>query len=101
MIIAADDGFVVGVPTTMTAVGFFQAATEPAIAAGEREDVARRLANNREGWNAVAVGVRGYAGLSLKADKEADAVAGALADCAARDRGCRVIAIGMFSVAGK
>jgi adenylate cyclase len=100
-IIAADNVFVVAVPATMKAAGFFRAATEQAIAPAERDDVARRLAGNPGGWNAVAVGLRGHAGLSLKAGSEAEAVSQALADCGARDQECRVIAIGMFSVAAK
>jgi hypothetical protein len=63
--------------------------------------VARRLKDNTGGWSAVAVGIRGYAGLALKADSEKESIASALADCGARDRECRVIAIGMFSVEAK
>ena len=63
--------------------------------------MARRLKDNTTGWNAVAVGIRGYAGLALKAGSEKESVAAALADCGARDRECRIIAIGMFSVEAK
>ena len=100
-IVAADNAFVVAVPSTMKAVGFFNAATAQAIGAAERSDAARRLADNPGGWNAVAVGLNGHAGLSRKAANEADAVSQALADCGARDQECRVIAIGMFSVEAK
>jgi class 3 adenylate cyclase len=100
-IVATDNAFAVGVPTSMKATGFFRPASEPAIALSEREDVARRLKDNATGWNAVAVGIRGYAGLALKAGSESESVTAALADCGARDRECRIIAIGMFSVEAK
>jgi class 3 adenylate cyclase len=100
-VVATDNVFAVAVPVSMKATGFFQPATERAITTGEREDVARRLKDNTGGWSAVAVGIRGYPGLALKAESEKDAIAAALADCGARDRECRVIAIGMFSVEAK
>jgi adenylate cyclase len=100
-ILATDNVFAVAVPVSMRPVGFFQPATERAITTGEREDLGRRLKDNTGGWSAVAVGIRGYAGLALKADGEKEAIASALADCGARDRECRVIAIGMFSVEAK
>jgi class 3 adenylate cyclase len=100
-ILATDNVFAVAVPVSMKPTGFFQPATERAITTGEREDVARRLKDNTGGWSAVAVGIRGYAGLALKAGSEKESVAAALADCGARDRECRVIAIGMFSVDAK
>jgi adenylate cyclase len=50
------------------------------------------------GWNAVAVGTSGRAGLGLKAADEQSAVNAALADCAKRDSDCHVIAIGPFTV---
>jgi class 3 adenylate cyclase len=100
-IIAIDNVFAVAVPATMKPVGLFQPAGDPAIAAGEREEVARRLADNAGGWSVVAAGLRGRAGLALKAASESEAIANALADCGARDGECRVIAIGMFSVAAK
>jgi hypothetical protein len=100
-VVATDNVFAVAVPVSMKATGFFRPATERAITTGEREDVARRLKDNTGGWSAVAVGIRGYPGLALKAESEKDAIAAALADCGARDRECRVIAIGMFSVEAK
>ena len=69
-IIATDNVFAVAVPISMKPTGFFQPAAEPAITTGEREDVARRLKDNTGGWSAVAVGIRGYAGLALKAESE-------------------------------
>ena len=100
-ILATDNVFAVAVPTSMKAIGFFQPASERAIATGEREDVVRRLKDNTGGWSAVAVGIRGYTGLALKAGSEKESIAAALADCGARDRECRVIALGMFSVEAK
>jgi hypothetical protein len=100
-IVVTDNAFAVGVPTSMKAKGFFQPTAEPAIALSEREDVARRLRDNATGWNAVAVGIRGYAGLALKTGSEKESVEAALADCGVRDRECRIIAIGMFAVEAK
>jgi TIR domain len=100
-VIAIDDNFVVPIPTTMKAVGFFQPATDSAIAAGLRDDVAGRIGSGADGWSAVAAGTKGRAGLMLRAANEAKAIAGALADCAKQDRACRVIAIGLFAVEPK
>jgi len=101
MIVAVDDVFVVPIPITMKVVGFFRAASDGAIAAAARDDVARRIGNATSSWNAVAVGAGGQPGLMLKATNEQTAVDGALADCAKRDRSCRVIAIGPFAVEPK
>jgi class 3 adenylate cyclase len=101
MIIAVDDVFVVPIPTTMKAVGFFRAAGNAAIAPEAREDVIRRIRNAASGWNAVAVGASGRPGLMLKAANEQDAVDGALADCSRQGQACRVIAIGPFAVEPK
>jgi len=98
MVVALDDVFVVAVPTTLKATGFFQAASNTQIAADAKADVARRLADAPAGWSAVAVGINGRPGLALKAQAERDAVNEALADCAKRDSNCRIIAIGPFSV---
>lgn len=98
MIVAVDDSFVVPVPTTLKAIGFFKIAGNPVIAADARDDVARRLADASSGWNAVAVGTAGRPGLGLKAATEQAAVNGALAECARRDGDCHVIGIGPFSV---
>jgi Caspase domain len=98
MIVALDDVFVVPVPTTSKATGFFEAATHPSIARDARNDVANKLAEVPSGWNAVAVGASGRPGLGLRATNEANAVSDALADCAKHDSDCRVIAIGPFTV---
>jgi class 3 adenylate cyclase len=98
MIVAIDDVFVVPIPTTRKPIGFFRASGNAEIAPDAREDVARRLGNAANGWNAVAVGAEGRPGLMLKAANEQSAIDGAVADCAKKDRACQVIAIGPFSV---
>lgn len=97
MIVAVDDSFVVPIPTTLRVTGFFKAVGNGAISPEARDDVARQLADS-SGWNAVAVGAAGRAGLGLKGASEQAAVNGALADCVKRDSDCHVIAIGPFSV---
>jgi hypothetical protein len=100
LVVVVDDDFVVPIPATMKAVGFFKAASAPTIAPGARDDVAHRLAN-AGGWTAVATGVDGRAGVAVKAASEQAAIDAALADCARQDRSCRVIAIGPFAVEPK
>jgi class 3 adenylate cyclase len=101
MIVAVDDDFVVPVPTTMKAVGFFRHASPSAIAPGLRDELVRRIGNAGGGWSAVALGAGEKAGLALKAANEQAAIDGALADCAKQDRSCRIIAIGPFAVEPK
>ena len=98
MIIAVDDEFVIPIPTMMKPVGFFQPAGNGLIAPGSRDEVARRLATGTSGWSAVATGGDGLVGMVLNASNEQKAIEGALSDCSSHDRGCRVIAIGPFSV---
>lgn len=98
MIVAIDDRFVVPIPTTMKATGFFQANTNALILPEMRTDVARRLGNVTTGWSAVTVGNGGNPGLALGALSEQAAIDGALANCGTHDRNCRVIAIGPFLV---
>jgi class 3 adenylate cyclase len=98
MIVALDDAFVVPVPTTMKAVGFFHAERHPSIASDARDDVAHKLAEASGGWNAVAVGAAGRPGLALKSSSEQIAVNEAMGNCTSRDSDCRVIAIGPFAV---
>jgi len=100
MIVAVNDDFVVPVPATMKAVGFFHPASASAIAPELRDDVARRLGNG-SGWSAVAAGAGGQVGVMPQAASEQAAVDGAMADCAKQDRSCRVIAIGPFAVEPK
>jgi adenylate cyclase len=97
-VIAVDDVFVVPVPTTLKATGFFRAASNASIAAEARDDVARKLGDATGGWSAVAVGASGRPGLALKAASEQNAVNEALGNCVKRDSDCHVIAIGPFSV---
>jgi hypothetical protein len=99
MIVAVDDVFVVAAPALMKATAFFRAGSNSSIAAGEREDVARKLADAPDGWSAVAVGTTGRPGLGMKAASEQDAINQALGNCAKRDSECHVIAIGPFVVA--
>jgi TIR domain len=98
LVVAVDNVFVVPVPETMKAVSLFHPASEPSIASDARNVVAGRLANAINGWNAVAVGGSGRAGVMLRAASEQAAVEGALADCSRQDHSCRVIAIGPFLV---
>jgi len=97
-IVAADDVFVVPVPLLMKATGFFKAESNASIAASEREDVARKLADAPSGWNAVAVGTNGRSGVAVKAASEQSAINDALGSCVKRDTDCHVIAIGPFVV---
>jgi adenylate cyclase len=98
IIIALNDDFVVPVPTTLEAIGLFNAAETALIAPEARADAARRLDDAASGWNAVAVGAARRPGLGLKQASEQDAVNAALSDCAKRDRDCHVVAIGPFAV---
>jgi class 3 adenylate cyclase len=98
MIVAADDDFVVPVPTTLRAIGFFRADRHPSIASDARDVVARKLADASSGWSAVAVGAAGRPGLALKARNEQDALNESLGNCAKHDSDCHVIAIGPFAV---
>ena len=98
MIVAADDVFVVPVPTTLKVIGFFRPDRNPAIAVNVRDDVARKLADASSGWSAVAVGTSGRPGLGLKAASEQNAVNDALGNCVKHDSDCHVIAIGPFAV---
>ena len=98
IIVAIDDTFVVPVPTTFKANGFFRADKNPSIAPDARDDVARKLADASSGWNVVAVGASGRPGLALKAASEQSAISEALGNCAKHDRDCRVIAIDPFTV---
>ena len=98
IIVALNDDFVVPVPTTLEAIGLFNAAETALIAPEARADAARRLDDAASGWNAVAVGAARRPGLGLKQASEQDAVNAALNDCAKRDRDCHVVAIGPFAV---
>jgi len=99
MIIAIDDTFVVPIPSTVKVIGFFQAAENQRILPRMRDDVARRLAEARTGWSAVAVGASGMPRVASGAASEQSAVEDALAACNQQDKGCELIAVGPFSVA--
>jgi hypothetical protein len=98
MVIAVDNSFVVPVPSSMDAVGLFRPTAEPLIAPELRPDLARRFGNATKGWKAVATGVSGRPSIAINAASEQAAVEGALRDCQATDRECRIIAIGPFRV---
>ena len=98
MIVAADDAFVVPVPLLMKAIGFFKAASNPSIAASERDQILQGSSRRRRPAGprspSAAPGARG----SLKATSEQNAINDALGDCVKRDSDCHVIAIGPFVV---
>ena len=98
LLVAIDDVFVVPLPTVLKVTGLFHAANNSSIAPEARDDIVRRLAAASSGWNAVAVGVSGRAGLGLKEGSEQSAINEALGACAKHDSDCHVIAIGPFSV---
>jgi adenylate cyclase len=100
MVVAVNEYFVVPVPTTMKATGFFRPSSADAIAPGLRDEVAHRLGNGT-GWMAVAAGAAGKPGVMTKASSEQAAIDGAMADCARQDTSCRVISIGPFTVEPK
>lgn len=98
MIIALDDVFAVPIPRSMKIIGFAKPGTINAISPELREDVARRLGNSTSGWNAVAVGAAGRAGIKLSAATEQVAIDGSMDACGKQDRDCRVTVIGAFLV---
>jgi hypothetical protein len=98
MVIAIDDSFVVPMPTLVKVVGFFRPEGLVGVTSGGRDEIVRRLAAAPNAWNAVAVGTDGNVGLALNAGSERSAIDAALADCATRDRECRVIVLGPFLV---
>jgi adenylate cyclase len=98
MVVVVDDVFVVPVPTLMKATGMFRAANNASVAADQRDDVMRKLADASTGWNVIAVGSAGRPGMALKAASEQSAISEALGNCVKRDSDCHVIAIGPFTV---
>jgi hypothetical protein len=98
LVVAVDDIFVATIPTLARAVGLYRQDALPGAQAGERAEVARAFAGSTRGWNAVAVGAGGHAGIKLGAATERAAVDGAMEDCAKRDRDCRIAVIGPFLV---
>jgi adenylate cyclase len=98
MVIAVDDTFVVAVPHLARVTGFYRPDAFTAVPPGARDEVARRLANANDGWNAVAVGAGGAFGIRVGAGSEQAAIAEALDDCSKRTRDCRIAVIGPFLV---
>ena len=98
LVVAVDDTFVTAVPTLGKAVGFYRQEALFGVQPEERAEVARRLANAPRGWNAVAVGTAGHAGIEVGAVSERSAVDGAMENCAIHDRDCRIAVIGPFLV---
>jgi DNA-binding winged helix-turn-helix (wHTH) protein len=98
MVIAIDDTFVVAVPTVAKVVGFYRPDALTTVQPGVRDDIARRLANATNGWNAVAVGANGQAGIKIGAGSEQAAVDGAVEECVKHDRECHIAVIGPFLV---
>jgi class 3 adenylate cyclase len=101
LLVALDDQLVVPIPSIMKAVGLFHAAANPLLAPDARDNVALRMANAGNGWSAVAAGADGRSGVAVGAANEQAAIDAALAECGRQDRGCRVIAIGPFTVEPK
>ena len=62
MIVAVDDVFVVPVPSIMRVTESSASANNASIAADERDDVVRKLADATSGWKAIAVGTAGVRG---------------------------------------
>jgi len=98
IVVALNDSFVVPVPVTMKAVGFFNAGNDTRISPELRSTAAERYANAPNSWNAAAIGANGRLGLALNAADEKTAVENSVADCSKQDRDCRVIAIGPFTI---
>jgi class 3 adenylate cyclase len=98
MVVAVDDVFVVPVPSLMKVTGMLRSANNASIAVDQRDDVMRKLADAITGWNAIAVGSAGRAGMGLSATSEQNAINEALGNCVKRDSDCHVIAIGPFTV---
>ena len=98
MVIALDDNFIVPIPKSMKVVGFYHPDALGAVAPELREDVARRLGNAPQGWNALAIGAGGQVGIKLNATSEQSAIDEFVQQCSKRDRQCRVAILGPFLV---
>jgi hypothetical protein len=97
-VVAIDNTFVIPIPTLAKAIDFYRPEALSGVAPQARDAVARRLAGVPNAWNAVAVGAGGNVGIATSAASEQSAVNGALADCAAHDRNCRIVVLGPFMV---
>jgi hypothetical protein len=99
MVVAVDDTFVIPIPSLAKAVGFYRPEGLVGVSPQSRDEVERRLSSAPpNAWNAVAVGAGGNVGIALGADSEQTAFDRALADCAGRDRDCRIAVMGPFLV---
>jgi len=98
LIVAIDDTFVVPIPALVKVVGLYRPEALSDLQPQAREEVARRLAGAPNGWNAVAVGAGGNAGIAIGAQSERSALDGAFIDCARHDRDCRILVLGPFLV---
>jgi adenylate cyclase len=63
-----------------------------------RAEVAQRLAASNQGWQAVALGATGHAGIKVGANSERSAIDEAMQNCALHDHDCHVVVIGPFFV---
>jgi hypothetical protein len=99
MVVAVDNTFVIPIPILAKAMGIYHPEALAGVTSDTGNDVTRRLADAPNAWNAVAVGAGGKAGVAVGADSEQGALDGALADCARRDRDCRIAVAGPFLAA--
>src|SRR3984957_2581733 len=98
LVVVLDDTFVTAVPTLAKAMGFYRQDALFALQVDVRAEVARRLATSNEGWQAVALGATGHAGIEVGALSERSAVDGAMESCAMYDHDCHIAVIGPFLV---
>jgi hypothetical protein len=98
MIVALDETFVVPIPKSVKVVGIYRPGAINTVAPALRDDIARRLGSATKGWNAVAIGASGRAGMKLSAESEQAAIDGSLETCLRQDRDCRIAVVGPFLV---
>ena len=98
LVVALDDTFVAAVPTLARAVGFYRQDALFELQSEVRAEVARQLATSNQGWQAVALGATGHAGIEVGATTERSAVDGAMENCAIYDHDCHIAVIGPFLV---
>jgi adenylate cyclase len=98
MVIAVDDTFVVPIPTLAKVVGFYREGSLFGVKPETADAISRRLATATDGWSAIAIGASGEVGIAVGAESEQRAIDSGLAECATRDRNCRVAVIGPFLV---
>jgi class 3 adenylate cyclase len=98
IIYAVGDWMTVNLPETYRVVGVFTFAGDTSVPASERERL-RAVYRGRD-WRALAQGGNGTWHAAAGQTSEAQAIATALAACAAVDRECQIHAINAFRVAG-